>query len=124
VPACNIPDGSTVRVKGGDEKVFVVVGGAKFWIHTTDDLETQFGGFARTLELDSALVASCSDVPAAGTNVQQVGDVPIYRIGKDGQAHHILQLDDLLNSCGGGDSVNKIPAGGLADNGITSGSDI
>lgn len=124
VPRCNVPDGSTVRVKDGDEKVFVVVGGAKFWIHSTDDLETQFGGFANTMALDSAVVASCNGVPAAGTNVQEVGDVPIYRIGKDGQAHHILHLEDLLSTCGGGDSVNKIPTGGLMENGIGKGSDI
>jgi hypothetical protein len=122
-PACNIPDGSTIKVNGSDA-IYVVVGGAKFWIHSTDDLEGHFGGYAKTMVVDSAVLDSCHAVPAAGTNVQELNGPDVDRIGRDGQFHHILHVDDLVNTCGGIASVQTIPPGGLAENGIGRGSDI
>jgi hypothetical protein len=125
VPACPIADGTTIRsTSDSDGKIYVVAGGAKFWIVHGEDLDALYGGVGRVADLSAAALGACGTVPAAGTNVQEASNPNIGRIGSDGLFHHIVHAEDLQNNCGGLASVVKLPDGALAENGIGTGIDI
>jgi hypothetical protein len=125
-PACSYSDMAKIRNlddnMGG--RIYVVVGGAKFFIETGEELDAYFGGAGGVQDVTAAQLNACGTVPARGTNFQEVDNPAIGHMGPDYKWHHIVHAEDLEANCGGIGSVGKVPRGGISRNSIPVGADI
>jgi len=76
-PPGNLPDGALIRGETGT-RVYVIYGGAKFWIHTPQDFEATGFSWNNVQCVPDSVVSSIPDVPPDKTLVREFGTAPVY----------------------------------------------
>ena len=104
------PDGSLVREANGPA-VYVIFGGAKFWVPNPTVLQN-YGGWAAVSIVADGTLAALAAIPRDGTVLKELSGAPVYVI-RSGQKCWIPN-PTVLQKYGGWSAVRSVPDGGLA----------
>lgn len=104
------PDGSVVRETSA-APVFVLFGGAKFWIPNPTVLE-RYGGWGAVKVVPDGALAALPKVPRDGTVLREMSAAPVY-VMVGGQKRWIPN-PTILQKYGGWAAVRVVPDGALA----------
>jgi hypothetical protein len=104
-------NGDLVRSGNPDpDPIYVVYGGALFYIASEDELTNNYGGFGK-VQIKALNYARC---PVQGTLIMERGDTVGYIYVSDGkQLNWVKNPADLESYCGGSASIVVVPAGSL-----------
>ncbi|MBI4000699.1 MAG: hypothetical protein HY348_02820 [Nitrospira defluvii] len=105
------PDLSIVRETSRPE-VYVIVGGAKFWIPDPPTLFRLYGGWAAVRVVPDGQLRNLSSIPKEGTIVREEHSAPVWRI-EGNQKRHIT-TPTVLARYGGWSYVRVVPDNSLA----------
>ncbi len=109
-----LPDGTVVR-EVSNPKVFVLQGGAKYWIASEAILNTYFGGAANVRTVADGTLANTIEMPD-GIVVKEAGSAYVYYIS--GNYRYWINTEAKFNTYyGGANNLRIVPNGALA--GIT-----
>jgi hypothetical protein len=108
--ALPLQDGSLVRERSS-APVYVVFGGARFWIPDPTWLE-RYGGWAAVTEVPDGALANVPAIPREGTVLREWSSAPVYVV-QGGQKRWIPN-PTILDRFGGRPAVRVVPDGGLA----------
>lgn len=103
-------DGELVR-EASAAPVYVIFGGAKFWIPNPTVLQS-FGGWAAVKVVPDLSLAPVPSVPRDGTVLREMSSAPVY-VMRSGQKSWIPN-PDVLQKYGGWAAVKVVPDGALA----------
>ncbi len=104
------PEGSVVR-EASAAPVFVLFGGAKFWIPSPAVLE-KYGGWGAVRVVPDGALTAVPVVPRDGTVLREMSSAPVY-VMTGGQKHWIPN-PTILQKYGGWGAVRVVPDGALA----------
>ncbi len=110
-PVDPFPDLSVVRETSRPE-VYVIVGGAKFWIPDPQTLFRRYGGWAAVRVVPDGQLRNLSSLPREGTILREENSAPVWRI-EGSQKRHIA-TPAVLARYGGWSYVRVVPDGSLA----------
>ncbi|MEO6997346.1 MAG: hypothetical protein ABI112_04625 [Terracoccus sp.] len=89
--------------------VYVIFGGAKFWIPSSDLLNRLYGGWGNVKVVANGALSSVPTMPRTGTILREDGHAEVWRI-EDGTKRWVTS-PEVLASLGGWGVVHVVPAG-------------
>ncbi|MGZ8222095.1 MAG: hypothetical protein ACXWT0_10645 [Methylobacter sp.] len=105
-PPFRLIEGSVLREKSS-APVYVIYGGAKFWIPDPQVLQRLYGGWAAVTIVDDNSLANVPTLPRDGTILREEHDAYVWRI-EGGKRRHIT-TPTVLNQFGGWNAVRVVP---------------
>jgi hypothetical protein len=116
VPDIPIRDNLLVK-EHGDGSVFVVHGGAKFWISSGDELEAvpEWGGWSAVRTLPAGLMGQIPDIPVRDNLLLKQHDATTVYVVQGGAKFRINSAQELVSlpDWGGWSAVRLIPSGAI-----------
>lgn len=106
----DFPDQTILRETTGGY-VYVVFGGAKFFIKDGDNI-IPYGNFQSIRKVPDGTLSKIPDIPREGTLLVQPNDSGKVYLVKDGKRHRI-ENPEVLQFFGGWDALCKVPDNGL-----------
>jgi signal transduction histidine kinase len=106
----DFPDQTILRETTGGY-VYVVFGGAKFFIKDEDNI-IPYGNFQSIRKIPDGTLSKIPDIPREGTLLVQPNDNGKVYLVKDGKLHRI-ENPQVLQFFGGWDALCKVPDNGL-----------
>lgn len=113
------PDGTVLKGKAKPE-VYVIFGGAKFWIPTPEELIEYYGGWANVEVVRQRLIDLLPNIPAEGTLLRERSSAPVYVVAQ-GRTRWIPDPQTFTALGFDWGSVAVIPDASLAHNEIPNG---
>lgn len=120
-----LPDGSVVAASPEEDPtgaVFVIYGGAKFWIMDPATMARLYGGYgpdSRIQVIPQSRIDTLSKVPVDGTLLTEEGSGELYRYELN--ALHLIASSEARSACVGSRAPGIVPRGALADNALSKG---
>ncbi|MFT3971353.1 MAG: hypothetical protein QM695_14010 [Micropruina sp.] len=105
-PPVNLADGSVLREKD-NAPVYVIFGGAKFWIPDAGALSRLYGGWGAVQIVPDGALANVPTTPRDQTLLREE-DHPEVWLMQDGAKRHVVS-PDVLNKHGGWGQVHVVP---------------
>lgn len=103
----------TLLQEASDPKVYVVYGGAKFWIPSPDAFTALGFSWGNIRKVGAGSMAYIADVPADGTLLKEMSSAPVY-VMQGGSRHWITSPADFVAHGFSWDRVRTVPDGSLA----------
>jgi hypothetical protein len=107
----NLSDGGVYREKSS-APVFVIYGGAKFFIPNPEVLQRLYGGWGAVVVVDDNVLNDIPTTPRDGTILKEENDPVVWRI-ENGIRRHIT-TPQVLERFGGWSVVRQVPDGSMS----------
>jgi hypothetical protein len=104
------PDGAILR-EASNAPVYVIYGGAKFWIPTPAVLD-QYGGWGAVQIVPDGTLAAVPAIPRDGTVLRERSSAPVYVMRRGRRCW--IPTPTVLEKFGGWGAVRLVPDGSLA----------
>jgi hypothetical protein len=110
-PPLKLADGDLLREQSS-APVYVIVGGAKFYIPNTDVLQSLYGGWGHVVVVPDGSLSAVPTTPQDGTLLREASSPDVWMI-RSGQRCHVVS-PEVLSRYGGQTNVRLIPDGAAA----------